>query len=170
MELNHFCPPADARFTIGATDQKMHSLHEEFSRKRTSSRGHRLFNKTCSLKFVRAARETLQRSVASRSSALRQGKLAELRAGMDSNEFDAVQAAARKASSSPVTTRIVKPIKAGKRHKKFNVSTSLQHGTPYFTDVAGNMNTLVANDNNIFKFTASFSKQNSGNEDTSSAG
>ncbi|KAH9329233.1 hypothetical protein KI387_001341, partial [Taxus chinensis] len=59
------------------------------------------------------------------------GKLAEARTGLHGNEFDAVQAAARKARSSPITTGTIAYINAGKRHRKLTNLRCIQHTTLY---------------------------------------
>eukprot|EP00252_Welwitschia_mirabilis_P012794 TRINITY_DN28317_c0_g1_i1.p1 TRINITY_DN28317_c0_g1~~TRINITY_DN28317_c0_g1_i1.p1 ORF type:complete len:171 (+),score=33.88 TRINITY_DN28317_c0_g1_i1:174-686(+) len=123
-----FCPPVDAKFSIGTSEKKPSLSHAGGSARWSKCRGHRPSNKVCPLASIRAARaKSLQRMVVSRSSTLRQEKLAEARTGLSSNLFNLVHAVSREAHSSLLKTRTLKQSKGSKCQQVTNNSAFLDN-------------------------------------------
>ncbi|KAJ7531870.1 hypothetical protein O6H91_14G062200 [Diphasiastrum complanatum] len=97
-----FSPPDIMEFSIGVTEQKFD--HQAFL-KTKQPRTHRIPIKQWNRMTTRhAARSALQKSVAYRSSALRQGKFAEARSQNGESNFAATKAAGVRALMAPVLT------------------------------------------------------------------
>jgi hypothetical protein len=103
-----FNPPTSMDFSMGSTEQKMamslddiikHTKKEKGKMQRAAIKnGNRKLNGP-------GAKAALQKSVASRSSSIRQGKLAQARSNNGAVSFPATQAASKKAFATPVNTR-----------------------------------------------------------------
>ncbi|CAM6054571.1 unnamed protein product, partial [Sphagnum tenellum] len=103
-----FNPPTSMDFSMGSTEQKMamslddiikHTKKEKGKMQRAAIKnGNRKLNGP-------GAKAALQKSVASRSSSMRQGKLAQARSNNGAVSFPATQATSKKAFATPVNTR-----------------------------------------------------------------
>ncbi|CAM6127797.1 unnamed protein product [Calypogeia fissa] len=106
--------PAKMDFTMGSTEQKMDMTLDDIIKQNRKTKTQRVPIKgrfkngngpgQKSAKTP-AAKAALQRSVAARSSNLRQGKIAEVRARNGAGTFAATQAAGKRAFATPVTAR-----------------------------------------------------------------
>ncbi|CAK9196659.1 unnamed protein product [Sphagnum troendelagicum] len=131
-----FNPPTSMDFSMGSTEQKMamslddiikHTKKEKGKMQRAAIKnGNRKLNGP-------GAKAALQKSVASRSSSMRQGKLAQARSNNGAVSFPATQATSKKAFATPVNTR---------SRQFMNNSQKLANT---FAAAAGNMKILVVN-------------------------
>ncbi|KAG0575299.1 hypothetical protein KC19_VG334400 [Ceratodon purpureus] len=99
--------PAAMDFSVGTTEQKMDmSLDDIIKQSKKANAKTRVPNKGRNKQpNGPAAKAALQKSVASRSSSMRQGKFAEARARNSGAHFPATQAASKRAFSAPINTR-----------------------------------------------------------------
>ncbi|CAM6013800.1 unnamed protein product [Sphagnum balticum] len=145
-----FNPPTSMDFSMGSTEQKMamslddiikHTKKEKGKMQRAAIKnGNRKLNGP-------GAKAALQKSVASRSSSMRQGKLAQARSNNGAVSFPATQAASKKAFATPVNTRSRQFMNnsgsgwgnaPSRRHNSQKLASTFAAG-------AGNMKILVVN-------------------------
>jgi hypothetical protein len=104
--------PTKMDFTMGSTEQKMDMTLDDIIKQTRKAKTQRVpikggFKnaKSAGQKKTPAAKAALQRSVAARSTNLRQGKFAEARARNGAGNFAATQAAGKRAFAIPVSGR-----------------------------------------------------------------
>lgn len=140
--------PSAMEFSIGTSEQKMDmSLDDIIKLSKKANAKNRVPNKGRNKKpNGPTAKAALQKSVASRSSSMRQGKFAEARARNGGANFPATQAASKRAFAAPINTRsrqIMKNYEVTGR-AAFGKKRTFQRG-PNIPAAARNMTVSVVN-------------------------
>jgi hypothetical protein len=148
--------PSVMEFSIGTSEQKMDmSLDDIIKLSKKANAKNRVPNKGRNKKpNGPTAKAALQKSVATRSSSMRQGKFAEARARNGGANFPATQAASKRAFAAPINTRsrqIMKNNYEVSGRAAFGKKRTFQRG-PNIPAAARNMTVSVVN--NASKFGA----------------
>eukprot|EP00246_Nothoceros_aenigmaticus_P007085 TRINITY_DN206_c0_g1_i3.p1 TRINITY_DN206_c0_g1~~TRINITY_DN206_c0_g1_i3.p1 ORF type:complete len:250 (-),score=50.70 TRINITY_DN206_c0_g1_i3:757-1506(-) len=153
MAYTSFTAPANMDFQMGSTEKKMDMTLDDIIKltKKNPVKKPRVpirMNRNKNQNNV-AAKAALQRSVAARASAIRQGKIAEARARNGTASFPATQAAGRRAFTAPVASRSKQWVRTSEVQRN---QIGIRRGGPGFkkgptsAGVAGNMRISVIND------------------------
>jgi hypothetical protein len=145
-----FNPPTNMDFSMGSTEQKMSMSLDDIIKHTKKEKGkmHRAAIKNGNRKLNGpGAKAALQKSVASRSSSMRQGKLAQARSNNGGVSFPATKAASKKAFAAPVNTRsrqFMNNSEPGRRNAPGRRRNGQKLANTYAA-AAGNMKILVVN-------------------------
>ncbi|CAK9224490.1 unnamed protein product [Sphagnum jensenii] len=145
-----FNPPTNMDFSMGSTEQKMSMSLDDIIKHTKKEKGkmHRAAIKNGNRKLNGpGAKAALQKSVASRSASMRQGKLAQARSNNGGVNFPATQAASKKAFAAPVNTRsrqFMNSSEPGRRNAPGRRRNGQKLANTYAA-AGGNMKILVVN-------------------------
>jgi hypothetical protein len=149
--MTDFEAPTAMDFSVGSTEQKMAmSLDDIIKHSKKANAKSRVPNKGRNKKTSGpSANAALQKSVASRSSGMRQGKFAEARARNGGANFPATQAASKRAFSAPINTRSRQIMKNNGDQPRKNAFGRRRNGprgaNAFPAAAAGNMTVSVSN-------------------------
>jgi hypothetical protein len=148
--MAEFDVPAAMDFSVGTTEQKMDmSLDDIIKQSKKANAKTRIPIKGRNKKpNAPAAKAALQKSVAARSSGMRQGKFAEARARNGAASFPATAASSKRAFSAPINTRsrqIMKSSTEMSGRTAFGRKRNFQRGPNTFPVAAPNMTVSVVN-------------------------